>query len=197
VDNPARTAEHLARLAQRRAVLRETLTGILAGEREFVWEVGCGHGHFLTAYAQAHPGKLFLGIDVIRERIGRANRKRDRAGLANLHFILAEAQLFLEVLPPNAELLAIFVLFPDPWPKHRHHKHRLMQQGFLDAAAARAGQGTRLYFRTDHEPYFLDAEATIRAHTAWQLVREDWPFEAVTVFQERAPSHRSLVAVRR
>jgi tRNA (guanine-N7-)-methyltransferase len=197
VENPARTAEHLARLARRRADLRETLAGILAGEPKFVWEVGCGHGHFLAAYAQAHPGELFLGVDVIRERIVRANRKRDRAGLVNLHFILAEAQMFLEVLPTSVGISAVFVLFPDPWPKQRHHKHRLMQPGFLDAVAGRAGQGTRLYFRTDHEPYFLEVEEIIRSHAAWQRVHEDWPFEAGTVFQERAPSHRSLVAVRR
>jgi tRNA (guanine-N7-)-methyltransferase len=197
VDNPARTAEHLDRMAQRRSALRGTLAGFLPGNSRFVWEVGCGHGHFLTAYAQAHPRELCVGIDITGERIARADRKRDRARLANLHFLHAEAGMFLEVLPAGAALSSVFVLFPDPWPKARHHKHRLIQQGFLDAVAGRAGQGTRLHFRTDHEPYFLEAEATIRTHRDWRLMDEAWPFEAPSVFQERAASHRSLTAARK
>ncbi len=184
-------------MAERRAALEQTLAGILPPTARFVWEVGSGHGHFLAAYAQAHPQELCVGVDVILERIGRATRKRDRAKLDNLHFVRAEAKMFLEALPAKAELAAIYVLFPDPWPKLRHHKHRLMQADFLTAVAQRAGQGTRLYFRTDHEPYFADAEATLRTHEAWQVVEEPWPFEEKTVFQARAPSFKSLVAVRK
>ena len=185
-------------MALRREALQGTLAGILpSGTPPFVWEVGCGHGHFLTAYAQAHPGELCLGIDVIRERIERAVRKRDRARLTNLHFVRAEAQMFLEVMPAAAKFSAIYVLFSDPWPKQRHHKHRLMQPGFLDDLAGRVGQGGRLYFRTDHEPYFIEVETMLRGHPAWHLSAEAWPFETATVFQQRATSHRSLVAVRK
>lgn len=198
VDNPHRTAEHLDRMAQRRAALSEALAGIFFGQaRPFVWEVGCGHGHFLTAYAGAHPTELCLGIDLVRERIDRAERKRNRAKLANLHFIRAEAHMFLEALPAQARLAAIFILFPDPWPKQRHHKHRLMQPRFFDAVAGRAGQGVRLCFRTDHEPYFRETEGALGTHPSWQLMDESWPFETETVFQQRASSHRSLIASRK
>jgi tRNA (guanine-N7-)-methyltransferase len=197
VDNASRTAEHLARMAERRAALEQTLAGILSAAGRLVWEVGSGHGHFLTAYAQAHRDELCVGVDVILERIARATRKRDRAQLTNLHFIRGDAKMFLEALPKGVELAAVYVLFPDPWPKLRHHKHRLMQADFLTAVAGRAGQGTRFYFRTDHEPYFVDAEEALRSHPAWELVDEAWPFEERTVFQARAPSFRSLVAVRR
>ena len=197
VDNEARTAEHLELMARRRAALRGELAGILPPTGELIWEVGCGHGHFLTTYARAHPDALCLGIDIIRERIERAERKKDRAGLSNLHFLLAEARLFLGELPPAAKILAVFILFPDPWPKKRHHKHRLMQPEFLDALAERAGQGTRIYFRTDHEPYFLQAETVLSTHPAWHLADETWPCVVETVFQQRAARHRSLVAVRR
>jgi len=101
------------------------------------------------------------------------------------------------LLPAGTELAAIYVLFPDPWPKARHHKHRLLQPEFLGAIARRAGLGTRLYFRTDHEPYFVDTAAALRSHPDWQLVDEPWPFEERTVFQARAPSFRSLVATRK
>lgn len=197
MDNPARTAEHRERLAQRRETLQAAFERILPpGRTAFVWEAGCGHGHFLTAYAQAHPERICVGVDLVWERIARANRKRDRAQLANLHFLQAEARMFLEELPDRATLSAVYVLFSDPWPKQRHHKHRLLQPDFLTAVAARAEEGARLYFRTDYEPYFLEAEATVRAHEAWRLSDEAWPFETITVFQQRASSHRSLIAIR-
>jgi len=197
VDNAARTAEHLARMAERRAALAVTVAAETPAQARLVWEIGCGHGHFLAAYAEAHPAELCIGIDVILERIGRAIRKKVRARLTNLHFIRADAQMFLDVLPAGTELAAIYVLFPDPWPKARHHKHRLLQPEFLGAIARRAGLGTRLYFRTDYDPYFTEVEAAVRAHPSWQVVDEPLPFEVPTVFQARAPSFRTLVAARK
>lgn len=196
MENSAHTAEHLARLAQRRDALRVELAVLFPAPAPFVWEVGCGHGHFLTAYAQAHPQQLCIGVDITVERIARALRKRNRTRLSQLHFLRAEANLFLEALPAGAVFTAIYVLFPDPWPKRRHHKHRLMQPEFLSAIAGRAGKGARLYFRTDHEPYFRAVEASVRQHPQWELKEESWPFEMRTVFQERAPNYHSLIAAR-
>ena len=159
-----------------------------------MWEVGCGHGHFLTAYAGKHPEELCVGVDITRDRIDRGIRKRDRAKLPNLHFIHGDARDFLDSLPISARLSAIYILFPDPWPKRRHHKNRIMQPEFLRAVAKRSGQGTRLHFRTDHEDYFRDTQATINEHTDWEIVAEPWPFEHLTVFQSRAASHHSLTA---
>jgi tRNA (guanine-N7-)-methyltransferase len=158
--------------------------------------VGCGHGHFLAAYAAAHRDRCCIGVDIASDRIARAERKRSRARLANLHFLQAEAGAFLAALPGHAILSEIFVLFPDPWPKRRHRKHRVLQPGFLAAVAARAGQGARLYFRTDDEAYFSSVDEVIKSLPEWRLTREPWPFEVATVFQSRAPSHSSLTAVR-
>ena len=195
MDNPARTTEHRERLAQRRETLQGAFDRIFPpGKTSFLWEVGCGHGHFLTAYAQAHPEKLCVGIDLASDRIARGIRKRDRAQLANLHFIQAEARFFLEALPPEVRFSDVFILFPDPWPKLRHHKHRILQAAFLEAVADRMGEGARLFFRTDYEPYFQDAVAVVDAHPRWKRVEEPWPFEFETVFQSRAPSYHSLIA---
>lgn len=195
VDNPARIAEHRERLAQRRETLQAVFAQIFpTGKASFVWEVGCGHGHFLTAYAQARPEQLCVGIDLASDRIARAMRKRDRAGLANLHFIQAEARFFLETQPPEVRFSDVFILFPDPWPKLRHHKHRILQPDFLAAVADRIGAGGRLLFRTDYAPYFQDAAAVVDAHAGWRRVDEPWPFEFETVFQSRAPSYHSLIA---
>jgi tRNA (guanine-N7-)-methyltransferase len=197
VEVLAPSPSHLALIAQRRADLRGVLARVLSPNARFFCEIGCGHGHFLTAYAAAHPGELCIGIDLIGERIARATRKRDRAKLSNLHFFQAEAHDFLAALPADASLGAIIVLFPDPWPKRRHHKNRLLQPAFLDELAARAGQGTRLYFRTDHRGYFTHATAVFAVHSLWRIdPAEPWIFESETVFQARAPTYHSLVAGR-
>ena len=192
-----RESAHRLRLKDRVETLRKILLPLVSPGRALIWEVGCGHGHFLTAYAAAHPEVSCLGVDIARDRILRARRKAERARLPHLHFIQADAWEFLEALPARGEFSAIFVLFPDPWPKRRHHKNRLMQPAFLQAAADRAGEGAHLYFRTDFLPYFEAAAAAIRAHPMWELIEAPWPMDVKTVFQARADQHYSLVARKR
>ncbi len=151
----------------------------------------------LSAYAAENPEKLCIGIDIIADRIGRANRKKDRAGLSNLHFILASAEDYLATMPSHVSISEVFVLFPDPWPKRRHHKNRMMQPDFLADLRPHVSAGSRLYFRTDDLPYFTAAKAVIEAHPNWAVCEDPWAFEYATVFQERATSHYSLVAAPR
>lgn len=198
VENPARTAEFLARRDARCVTLQRKLADLLAEPRKITLEIGAGHGHFLADYAVAHPKEFCLGIDLLRDRVERATRKRDRAGLANLVFLQAEAGEFLAALPLQAAFRRVFVLFPDPWPKRRHHKNRLMQAEFLSTLAKSTASGAQLCFRTDHAAYFDAAKAEVVAHPDWQVKNDvAWPFERETVFQSRAPSYQSLVAVRR
>jgi len=160
-------------------------------------EIGCGHGHFMAAYAAAHPEERCLAIDIIVDRLERAQRKTDRAGLTNVAFLRAEAGLFIDHLPSAFQLQRVFVLFPDPWPKRRHHKNRLLQADFLHRLAARCTPGAHLGFRTDHAPYFDEVVALLADHPDWQLVDEPWPFEQATVFQNRAPAFQSCQAALR
>lgn len=191
------TEKYATLMQERRQTLQAQLEPVLGKGGSFVCEIGCGHGHFLTAYAQAHPDKICLGLDLVSERIERACRKRDRAKLANLHFVQAEARLLLEMLPPAARVETFFILFPDPWPKARHHKHRILQPRFLAEAATKATPDCRLYFRTDYTPYFEDAAAVVRDDPFWRLIDAPWAFEFETVFQSRAPAWSSLVAARK
>ena len=182
--------------AGRLAALRAEMAAALAAQPpRFVFEIGCGNGHFLNAYAAAHPHELCVGVDLRLERITKALRKRDRAGLHNLQFLRCEARDFLRELPAASRLLDVYILFPDPWPKKRHHKHRLLQAGFLDALSARAGPGTHLYFRTDDRPYYDEAASVIAGHGAWHLLPPGpFPFEHQTIFQSRAAVFHSLSA---
>lgn len=190
------------RIQERRAALAAQLTDLLAGRDRLTLEIGCGHGHYLAAYAQARPREFCLGIDIIADRIDRSNRKAERAGVDNLRFLLAEAAETLDALPPGVSLGAVLILFPDPWPKKRHHKNRIVRGEFLSSLAARSKPGAPLHFRTDHEPYYLDGCATLREHPDWDLLPEAeanarWPLELPTVFQQKAPAYRSAIALRR
>jgi tRNA (guanine-N7-)-methyltransferase len=190
--------EHGAMIATRRDHLRALLLQITSGSGSMVLEVGSGHGHFLTAYSAVHPKELCIGIDIASDRVVRANRKRERAKLPNLHFILADADDFLAAMPEGVKFSSVYILFPDPWPKRRHQKHRVLKRAFLDAIAARTGKGAGLYFRTDHEPYFRDAQEIMRSHSDWmESDSREWPFEEPTVFQKRADRHFTFVATRR
>lgn len=190
------TTEHGALVDQRRRSLRDLFSRILPASAEFVWEIGCGHGHFLVAYAAAHRSQHCIGIDVSRERIERAERKRERAQLPNAHFVQADDIDFLAALPPDARFSAIYILFPDPWPKRRHHKNRILTPAFLEKVAGRAGEGARLFFRTDFAPYFAQARSAIAQSRGWRLLDGPWPFEATTVFQEKAAAFHSFAIER-
>ncbi len=189
--------DFLERIAARRSALQADVAALLPAPRPIVWEVGSGHGHFLVDHARKHPEKFCIGVDTQLERLARSGKKRDRAQLPNCHFLRAEAREFFNVLPPGVTLEEIWVLFPDPWPKARHNKNRLLKAEFFEAVAARAGEGAKFYFRTDHADYFREVRETLQGVKTWRVdPKAHWPQETVTVFQERAPSYQSLVAVR-
>jgi len=151
-------------------------------------EIGCGHGHFIAAYAAAHCEEPCLAIDIIAERLARAQKKLDRAALTNVVLLRSEARLLLDNLPDWLRFRRVFVLFPDPWPKRRHHKNRLLQPDFLKSLARHCTADARLYFRTDHAPYFAEVAELLRTHPDWEMAGdgEPWGFEQETVFQKRA-----------
>lgn len=189
--------EFVEHVTQRRAALSAELAALLPANAAIVLEIGSAHGHFLVRYAGENPGQVCLGVDLRGERVDRAKRKAERAGLSNVHFIRAEARELIECLPTGVTFAEVWVLFPDPWPKKRHHKNRLLQPGFFDFLAARTKPGARLYFRTDYAEYFRAVAGFLPALRTW---RHDpaapWAMEHETVFQARAPSYESLVAVR-
>lgn len=177
------------------AVLGAALVG---HAKPITLEVGCGHGHFFTAYAAAHRDELCVAVDLLRDRIERARRKTDRAGLNNVTWIHGEAGLMLEALPAETRLGRIFLLFSDPWPKRRHWKNRVLQLDFLSEIAAKSIAGAQFCFRTDHPHYYEWALRRVRMHPCWRLEPDGaWPFEQESVFQQRAEAgYQSWVARR-
>jgi len=201
-------AQAEAIIVQRAAELRARLAALPVEWRELAdravgrgvtLEIGCGHGHFIAAYAAAHREEPCLAIDIIAERLERAQKKLDRAGLANVVLLRSEARLLLDNLPDWLRFRRVFVLFPDPWPKRRHHKNRLLQPDFLEKLAQHCTPDARLYFRTDHAPYFAEVVELLRTHPNWTLAGdgEPWGFEEESVFQKRAAgAYQSCIAAR-
>ena len=189
--------EFLARVAERQAALRDNLAALIPAKAALILEIGSGHGHFLTRYAAEFPQHLCLGVDLISDRIRRAKRKAERAKLAHCHFVQAEARELIDALPAGVTFTGLWVLFPDPWPKKRHHKNRLLQPSFFAAVTGRMGEGARLYFRTDHGEYFRAVTTLFPDLPGWRIEPDaPWPLEQETVFQARSPSYHSLIAVR-
>lgn len=190
-------ARELARQAGRKAELREALESDLAGLESILFEAGCGHGHWLASFAEAHPETQCLGIDLISWRIRKCLNKRDKRGLENLHFYKADLNEFLEVLPESIRFEQTVLLFPDPWPKARHHRRRMVQTAFLDEVAKRTDPGGRFCFRSDDRPYFDWTVEHLEAHPDWRIDHTaEWPHEEDTYFQDLMEEYFSVLAVR-
>ncbi len=136
-----------------------------------------------------------MGIDLISRRIRLANDKRTKRYLNNLLFLKAEGVEMLDAMPSAVRLEGVFVIFPDPWPKKRHHRRRLMQVEYLNKLAHRTVAGGKLYFRTDSPDYFQWTVEKLIQHPDWDLTEElNWPFATTTYFQQLMESFYSLAA---
>ncbi len=190
--------QHQEWVKQRRIALAEKLAILFPDPAELSLEIGCGHGHWLADFAVAFPEKRCLGLDIIGDRIERAERKLARLGADNAHFLRGEAFEVLDLMPKHVSLNEVFILFPDPWPKKRHWKNRLFCVKFLTELAKRCSTGVRCHFRTDHDPYFEWAKEVVEQQDLWAFDLEaTWPFERETVFQNRADSYQSLIVVKK
>ncbi|HNX05430.1 MAG TPA: SAM-dependent methyltransferase [Opitutales bacterium] len=192
----ARAAFEAGRQATR-AALALKCAELFPGECAITLEIGCGHGHYLAAYSEAHPEEVCVGVDLITKRVLKGDRKRTARGLERLHFVKAEALEFIDALPAHVSIARVFVLFPDPWPKTHHWKHRIVQQPLLDKLASRTRPGTVLCLRTDHEGYFKWMKKEVAKNPHWNADPSAvWPFEAPSFFQSLMKSWQSMVAVR-
>jgi tRNA (guanine-N7-)-methyltransferase len=118
-----------------------------------VVEIGFGSGDHLLASAQARPQDDFLGIEVHRPGVGRVLQQAEKLGLNNLRVVCADAVETLRQSLPAGGVAEIVVFFPDPWPKKRHHKRRLIQAQFVKVLAQALRGGGRLRLATDWADY--------------------------------------------
>jgi tRNA (guanine-N7-)-methyltransferase len=127
-------------------------------------EIGMGKGTFLTEQAKARPDVNFFGIEWANWFWRYASDRLRRNGCTNARTVRAEALFFLREHVADESLSVLHVYFPDPWPKKRHHKRRLVQEPFMTQALRVLAPGARLQIVTDHKGYFEEnMEPVIRA----------------------------------
>jgi tRNA (guanine-N7-)-methyltransferase len=125
-----------------------------------ILEIGFGMGETTAAIAQAQPQHDFLGLEVHAPGVGALLKRVDELALSNVRVLRHDAvDVVREMLQPDT-LAGIHVYFPDPWPKKRHHKRRLLQPAFVHLLATRLAPGGYLHVATDWEEYALEVLAT-------------------------------------
>lgn len=131
-----------------------------------VVEIGFGNGEHLVALAGRHPERDFLGIEVHPPGVGRLLLALAASQLENVRVSCHDAVEVFDLQIPSGSLAEIKILFPDPWPKKRHHKRRLIQPAFAACLADRLKSGGRLQLATDWEPYAHQMLQVLNACTA-------------------------------
>ncbi|MBC8097618.1 MAG: tRNA (guanosine(46)-N7)-methyltransferase TrmB [Akkermansiaceae bacterium] len=117
-------------------------------------ELGAGDGSFLVNYARLNPEQNFIGVERLWGRLKKIHRKGRRLGLANLRGVRIESTYFLEYLLPSESAKAVHIYFPDPWPKRKHVRHRMVNERFPGLARQALEPGGVAYLRTDDQNYF-------------------------------------------
>ena len=145
-------------------------------------EIGCGDGGFLFEYAQRHPGRNFLGVERLLGRVRKLSKKGLREGLTNLRLLRIEARYVLEYLLPEQAFEALHIYFPDPWPKDRHRRHRLINETFPPLARRILRQKGVVYLRTDDPVYFGQMQETFQDLKDFSM--ENTPGEIASITTE-------------
>ena len=117
-------------------------------------ELGCGDASFLAEYARRNPQKNFIGVERLLGRIQKLDKKGRRLGLANTRGVRIESAYLLEYLLPPHCAAALHIYFPDPWPKKKHRRHRLIGESFPALARRALAPGGTVFLRTDDTDYF-------------------------------------------
>jgi tRNA (guanine-N7-)-methyltransferase len=179
--NPLRSQFHARRLAT---------VPLPPGEVEV--ELGCADARFLFERAPAHPKTTFVGLEIRAALVAQVNREARELGLGNLRAHFAHVNVDLDALFEDERLARVYINFPDPWFKRRHHKRRLMSPELIACLHRKIRPGGELFFQSDVWELALDALATVEeqperfANIAgpWSFVREN-PFGARSLREVR------------
>ena len=164
-----------------------------------VVDVGFGRGELLLELARCDPGRAYLGIERSHKRVLKLTRRLAKTGLENVRLVESGAEAAVAELAPGS-VAGFWINFPDPWPKKRHHRRRLLQPEFVHGLATRLAPGGFLEVATDHEEYaewihgVLLAEELLRNRCAPLPFRREPPARAATAYElewraEGRPSH--------
>lgn len=119
-------------------------------------EIGCGIGDFIAKTAADIPDTNFIAIDFYNKGCWKTCRRLDRAGLSNVRVLRVEARDFIARMIPPGSLSAVYINCPDPWPKKKHRKRRLVNREFMGFLRPYLAPGADFYFATDFDDYGID-----------------------------------------
>ncbi len=150
---------------------RVDLAAVFSNARPVELEIGVGKGTFLLARAQARPEINLLGIEYAKSyAVYSADRVR-RADLANVRIVHCDAAHFVMVCLAGGSLWRVHIYFPDPWPKRKHHRRRLIQPAFLEQISRVLRPGGQLIIVTDHQDYFRQIQCVLGNTTGFASIR--------------------------
>lgn len=176
------------------------LAALFPGADDLWLEVGFGGGEHLIATAEAHPGVALIGCEPFVNGVAMCLSALEGRDLPNLRLHPGDARFLLDVLPP-ASLGRVYLLYPDPWPKRRHHERRFFGDANLDALARAMRPGAELRLATDVPDYVRHARAVAAARPDFACLTppgsdaapwEGWPgtrYEAKALREGRAPAY--------
>jgi len=171
-SNPAATTKPTGSLIQKieSVVERIPVETLFPQRQPLDVELGAGDGSFLAKYAQANLHRNFIGVERLLGRLRKIDRKGMRAGLTNLRLVRIEASYFLEFLLPEQAIDALHVYFPDPWPKRKHRKNRLINERFTDLARRALRPGGIVHLRTDDADYYSQMVRVFDGNAAFERI---------------------------
>jgi tRNA (guanine-N7-)-methyltransferase len=159
-------------------------------------ELGCGDATFLAEYARSHPEHNFIGVERLLGRIRKLDRKGRRAGLTNLRGVRIECSYFLEYLLPHHSAVAVHLYFPDPWPKRKHRRHRLVNERFPTVARQALIPGGVVYLRTDDQDYFGQMQRVFATAPEFHLIETPAALSALLTDFEKDFQARGIKTLR-
>jgi tRNA (guanine-N7-)-methyltransferase len=157
----------------------------LASSRPLVLEIGSGMGETTIAIAKAHPEADFVAVEVHGPGVGSLLNAIERERLTNLRVLRHDAVEVLEQMVADASLAAIHLFFPDPWPKKRHHKRRLVQPGLAALMARKLAPRGVLHAATDWPDYAEQMHAVLSAEPLLEPCEAGFAARPVTKFESR------------
>ena len=140
-------------------------------------DLGCGKGRFILARAAKHPNTNFLGVDRLLLRLRKINKNITRTEATNIRLLRIEAAYAMQYLMPPATVSMFHILFPDPWPKRKHHKHRLFVPEFLDSLHTLLKPEGLIHTATDHLEYFEHITKLFKADSRFTQIPAPEPPE--------------------
>jgi tRNA (guanine-N7-)-methyltransferase len=149
-------------------------------------EIGCGNGHFLVGKALENPDCNYIGIDKKNERLVKCREKEVRTGLTNIKWVSGDAFYIIKDMFSDYSISMIFMIFPDPWPKRRHHKNRLFQQNFLDVLYMKLKDKGQFIFVTDFKEYFVQCMELINNDKRFNILElENQDNFSISIFGDK------------